>query len=101
MDRFKELLDSITVGNNTQYANMNLTTEQAYELLKKTAERLKLVNTHPERTDIENISFQGKKYYAYVGTFPRPHVAIDNASGTTRKYSITTEEELNKIPVIL
>jgi hypothetical protein len=99
MDRYTELLNSITTGNHTQFANNNLTPEQAHELLKKTAERLKLVNTNPERTDIEDISFQGTKYYAYVALFPRPHVGIDNASGTDRVYSITTVEELNKIPV--
>lgn len=97
MSHYEYILNSVTVGRHTQYANMNLTLEQAHELLKLAAKKLNLVNTHPERTNIEDISYQGEKYFAYVGTFPRPHLALDSPGGTTRLYSVTTEEELKKI----
>jgi hypothetical protein len=97
MDNYEYLLNSITVGRQTQYANMNLTLEQAHELLKLAAKKLNLVNLHPDRTNIEDICYQGEKYFAYVGSFPRPHVALDSPGGTTRLHSITTEAELTKI----
>ena len=98
VDQYSYILNNVTVhSHNTHYNNDNLTLEQGYELLKLAAKKLNLVNTHRERTNIEDISYQGKQYYAYVGTFPRPHVALDSPGGTTRLYSITTEEELKKI----
>jgi hypothetical protein len=100
MDRFEYLLNSISVGNHTQYADNGLTIEQAHLLLIAASIRLHLKNLHPERTNIEDICYQGYKYYAYVGSFPRPHLAIDNVAGTVRLFSITTIEELEKVPVL-
>lgn len=40
---------------------------------------------------------EGDKYFAYVGEFPQPHLALDNKSGTKRLHTITSIEQLNKL----
>lgn len=87
MNNYSELIQSISVGTNTHYANDNLTRLQAEVLLKKTIEILNL-------TALNNNCWENNKYFVYIGKFPIFHVAIDNKAGTTRLYSITTENEI-------
>jgi hypothetical protein len=103
MNRYAELLDSMTVGNHTQYENNEMTIEQAHLLLIAASIRLHLkplTELNADGSNLKDVSYQGYKYYAFIGGFPRPHVSICNVAGTVLLHSITTIEELEQVPVL-
>lgn len=87
---YYNLLNSITVGSHTPYANRELSLEEANDLLELAIKKFGLIRG-------KNNTAEGKKYFAYVGSFPITHLALDNKWGTTRLHTITTKEQLEQL----
>lgn len=97
-DNYRYIIDSISAGNNNHgLATSGLTVNVAIELMKEVVAYLGLRDMHPERQPMERC-YESKKHFVYFAKFPHLHIAIDNHAGTTRKYSITTVDELKKVP---
>jgi len=93
MSHYAYLLENISVGSNDTIGEQ-ITIDQAKELLELAIVKFKLLKGPYYNNG--NDCAEGR-FFAYVGKFPTPHLALDNKSGTTRLYTITTKEELDKI----
>ncbi len=87
---YETILKSISVGRENAPLEP-MTKTEAWNLLLDIHSRM------AGATTIKNQCFETSRYFIYIGEFPAVHVAIDNKVGTTRYFTLYSEQDfLNK-----
>lgn len=97
MDAYTRLMDNISFNPQLE---VELTEDTAIELLQKVVAKFEMKELSEATRKPLDKCFEGGKtrvYFAYIGRFPKLHVALDNKAGTNRLHTITTEDELKSI----
>lgn len=86
---YERFIKSVTVGSSDTLPEA-MTESEAESLLEE------IVSGMKGATKVSR-GFETRFYYLYIAKFPKIHVAIDNRSGTERKFSIYSSEEYRKV----
>jgi hypothetical protein len=89
MERYEQLIKSISVGVEDA-PRIQMTKTDAYNLMLDLKSRMK------GATEFKNLTFETPNYFIYIGGFPCVHVAIDNKSGTVRKFTLYSVDDFEE-----